>query len=94
MFLIFLKFADKSRAPDLMAAHNAWLSQGFDDGAFLVSGTLQPGLGGAILATEKSRATVEARIAADPFVAQGVVTPEIHEITASKANPRLDFLLA
>jgi hypothetical protein len=31
---------------------------------------------------------------ADPFVAEGVVTAEILEISPSQADARLDFLLA
>jgi hypothetical protein len=31
---------------------------------------------------------------ADPFVAEGVVSAEILEITPSRADARLDFLLA
>ena len=93
MFLIFLKFADKSRASAHMTGHNAWLQQGFDNGHFLLSGSLQPGLGGAVLAIATNRAAAEALAAADPFVAHGVVTAEIHEIAAAKADPRLAFLL-
>lgn len=94
MFIIFLKFTgDKTRAADHMAAHNAWLQHGFDDGAFLLSGSLQPASGGAILATGTDRQAVETRLAADPFVAEGIVTPELYEISPSKAAPQLAPLL-
>jgi uncharacterized protein YciI len=94
MFVTFLRFADKARAPDLMAAHNAWVDQGVAEGVFLLVGSLQPGLGGAILAAGESRSAHEARIAADPFVAHGVVTAETHEIAPGRAAPALGFLLA
>lgn len=46
MHIIFLRFtAEKARAGAFMAAHNAWLQHGFDDGIFLMSGGLAPGLG-------------------------------------------------
>ena len=72
MFVTVLKFAqNRAAAPDVMAAHNDWIAQGFADGAFLCVGALQPGAGGAILAHGESRADHDVRIAADPFVAQG-----------------------
>ena len=94
MFVISLKFADnKADAPAHMDAHNQWIQQGFDDGVFLLVGSLQPGLGGAILAQDESRDAIETRIEADPFVSAGVVAAEIAEITPAKSDPRLAFLL-
>ncbi|WP_346908450.1 hypothetical protein, partial [uncultured Roseibium sp.] len=71
----------------------AWLQRGFDDGAFLLAGTLQPGVGGGILADGATLGEIEARVADDPFVAENVVTAEILDMTASKADDRLAFLL-
>ncbi|GAB4391556.1 MAG: YciI family protein [Kiloniellaceae bacterium] len=99
MFIVQLKFAsNKSRAGEFMEGHKAWLQRGFDDGVFLLSGSLQPNGketgGGGIVAHNTSRADLERRVAADPFVAEGVVTAEITEIAPSRADARLDFLLA
>lgn len=95
MFVVLLKFAErKDLARQFMAAHNAWIQRGFDEGVFLMTGSLQGGGGGAILAANQSMAQLQARIAADPFVAEGVVLPEVHEITPSRTDARLDFLLA
>ncbi len=94
MFIITLRFADKTKAQQLMDAHNAWIRQGFDDGVFLLVGGLQPGAGGAIVAHGASRAQVEARVKADPFVAEGVVTAEILEIAPGRTDERLAFLKA
>ncbi len=94
MFVVLLKFADnRADAPRHMAGHKAWLQQGFDDGAFLLSGSLPPGLGGGIVAHGESADALRARVAADPFVAAGVVTAEILELAPSKADGRLGFLL-
>ena len=76
-----------------MAGHKEWLMRGFDDGVFLLAGSLQPGLGGAIVAHDTPLADLQSRVAADPFVAENVVEAEILEITPSKADARLDFLL-
>ncbi len=44
------------------------------------SGSIRPAAGGAILAHGESRADHDARIAADPFVIEGIVTAETYEI--------------
>lgn len=93
MFVIFLKFArNKSRAPEFMAAHNEWIKQGFEDGVFLVTGSLAGGAGGAILAHGLPLEKLQSLLNADPFVAQGVVTPEIHEFKPGRTAPGLEFL--
>ena len=94
MYLILLTFANKANAPDHMADHNAWIAQGMKDGVFLLVGSLQPQAGGAILAHGEDADAIAARVATDPFVVEGIVTPTIHEITPGKADPRLAFLLS
>lgn len=95
MFVIQLKFAEgRARAAEFMEAHNAWLRQGFEDGVFLLSGSLQPRNGGAILAHDLTRDELEQRVAADPFVAEGIVSSEIIEIAPGRADERLQFLVA
>ncbi|TCD14082.1 YciI family protein [Oricola cellulosilytica] len=93
MFVIFLRFSsNKAAAQDYMAAHNAWIAQGFADGVFLCAGSLGPAAGGAVLAQGEARTALESRVEADPFVAQGVVAAEIHEIDPKRTIPSLDFL--
>jgi len=94
MYAITLRFADKSKAPQFMDAHNDWIRRGFDEGVFLLVGSLQPNAGGAILAHNASRAEIEARIKDDPFVAEGVVSADILEFTPGRTDERLDFLKA
>lgn len=95
MFVVTLKFsANKARAPQLMDGHNAWIRQGFEAGVFLLAGSLAPGAGGAVLAYNLSRAELEARLAADPFVAEDVVQAEITEIAPGRTDDRLAFLKA
>ncbi len=92
MFVVFLKFADKSRAPAFMEAHKQWIAEGFDDGVFLTVGSLQPNAGGAIIANGLDRDALDKRIAEDPFVAEGVVNPEVYEVSPARTDPRLDFI--
>ena len=94
MFVILLKFSEnKAQAGQFMDGHNAWIKQGFDDGVFLMAGSLQPGLGGSVIAYNASLPDLEERVNSDPFVAENVVTAEILEITAAMADERLQFLV-
>lgn len=94
MFIVLLRFSDnRSKVAEFMADHREWLRGGFEDGVFLCAGSLQPGAGGGIMAHNTSREELEARVGRDPFVAENVVKPEILEITVSKAEKRLDFLV-
>lgn len=94
MFIVFLKFSDnRGNAGEFMDGHNAWIKSGIDDNVFLLVGSLQPGLGGAIVAHNTSRADLENRVSADPFVAENIVTAELHEITPALTDARLNFLV-
>jgi uncharacterized protein YciI len=94
MFVITLRFADKTNAPQFMDGHNAWIRRGFDDGIFLLAGSLQPNAGGMILAHNASPAEIAARVQDDPFVAGGVVNAEILAIAPGLTDARLAFLKA
>jgi len=93
MFIVLLRFSDnKARAGQFMEGHKEWIRRGFDDGLFVMAGSLQPSRGGMLLATGASRAELEARVNADPFVVERVVEAEILEVAPSRADPRLAFL--
>jgi uncharacterized protein YciI len=94
MYIVLLRFSNnKAKAGDLMPGHKAWLDRGVDDGVFLVVGSLQPQLGGAIVAHDMTRADLDARILEDPFVVHDVVKPEVLEVSPSMTDQRLTFLL-
>jgi len=94
MFVVLLEFSyNRAQAGEFMAAHKDWLQRGFDDGVFVLAGSFQPNRGGAILAYGSSLENLQARVAEDPFVANGVVSAEILEISASRGDERLTFLL-
>ena len=95
MFVVLLKFAgNKGKAGQFMERHKAWLQRGFDDGIFLLSGSLQPSLGGALMAHNSSMPDLQERVNSDPFVVEGVVSAEILEISPSRVDDRLKSLLA
>jgi uncharacterized protein YciI len=94
MYVVLLKFSkNKHLASQHMGAHNVWIQRGFDEGVFLLTGGLQQGLGGGILASNTTREALQERIAADPFVTENVVVADILELTPHKTDARLDFLL-
>jgi len=94
MFIILLKFSDnKDQASQLMEGHKEWIKSGFDDGVFLLVGSLQPNLGGGIVAHNTSLSDLQGRVHDDPFVAENVVTAEVLEISPSRTDERLKFLL-
>jgi uncharacterized protein YciI len=95
MLIVLLKFSDnKGQASQFMKGHNEWIKRGFDDGVFLLVGSLQPNLGGGIVAHNTSLSDLQSRVNTDPFVVEKVVEAEILEITPSKTDTRLDFLLS
>lgn len=94
MFLIQLRFSkNKANASQFMDGHNAWLKKGFSSGIFLLAGSIQPNLGGAIIASNATLEQIQEVVQQDPFVVENVVSFEIIEISPSKAVPQLEFLL-
>jgi uncharacterized protein YciI len=94
MFVVLLKFSDnKGKASQFMEGHKAWIKRGFDDGVFLLVGSLQPNLGGGIVAHNTSLRDLQSRVDSDPFVSERVVGAEILEIAPSRADERLKFLV-
>jgi uncharacterized protein YciI len=94
MFVVLLRFSDnKGRAGQFMEGHKEWIRRGFEDGVFLVAGSLQPNLGGGIVVHNTSLPDLRSRLNDDPFVAEGVVSAEIIELTPSRTDERLAFLV-
>ena len=94
MFIVLLKFSDnKGKASQFMEGHQEWIKRGFDDGVFLLVGSLQPNLGGGIVAHNTSLPDLQSRVNDDPFVVENVGNAELLEITPSKTDERLKFLL-
>lgn len=98
VFFVLLEFSENRASREntrrFMAAHAAWIDRGLADGVFLLVGSLEPNLGGAVVAHDTSREELEARVRADPFVAEGVVTARVLEFSVARTDPRLRFLTA
>jgi uncharacterized protein YciI len=94
MFIITLKFSNnKEQASQFMEGHNQWIEQGFNDGVFLLAGSLGSNLGGGVMAYNILLSDLQNRVKDDPFVAEGVVSAEIIEIAPAKTDERLNFLV-
>ena len=94
MFIILLRLTEnKNKAGEFMESHNEWIKRGFEEGVFLLVGSLQPGLGGSVIAHNVSLSELEARVNSDPFVVENIVNTEILEIEPKTADERLSFLV-
>jgi uncharacterized protein YciI len=67
-----------------MKPHVAWLQRHYASGTFIASGRKIPRDGGVILATAPDRATLEAIVREDPFVARGLADARVIEFRASQ----------
>ena len=94
MFVVTLTYtAELADVDAAMRRHMAWLNRGYADGVFVVSGRQVPRTGGVIIAQGASREELEARVAEDPFVAEGLATATVTEFNASQTAPDLKGLL-
>lgn len=95
MFVVLLRFSNNhGAASEHMEGHQEWVKRGLEDCVFLLVGSIQPRLGGAVLAHNTSLAELQRRVDTDPFVVEDVVSAEIIEIAPGMADDRLAFLLA
>jgi len=69
MFVILLKFStNKAKAGQFMERHKSWLRDSFEKGVFLLSGSIQPKAGGAVLAHNVTPEQIQTIANEDPFV--------------------------
>lgn len=85
MFIIELTYnAPLDEIDAHMKDHVAFLERGYASGRFLISGRKIPREGGIIVAMGHDRSEVEALIAEDPFIAQGLAEARVIEFRASQ----------
>jgi len=94
MHIVVLRFTElRAEAPRWLDGHKAWLQQGFDDGVFLMAGSLRAQQGGVVMAHQVDSKDLQQRVDADPFVMQGIVSAEILDIAPARTDDRMRFLL-
>jgi len=75
----------------LIEAHHQFLQTGYDDGHFLFSGPQLPAHGGFLVARVESRQQLDALLAEEPFVREGVMEfSAITEFEAAQCQPFLN----
>lgn len=74
-----------------LEGHIAWLKQYFQAGSFIASGRKNPRTGGVILVKDMERATLDAILAEDPFVA--VANYEVTNVALTTASAGFETLV-
>jgi uncharacterized protein YciI len=94
---VFLLISRYLKAPEevdrWLPAHREFLDRHYAAGHFLVSGPFVPRIGGVIVTMQMSRKDVEAILAEDPFVREGISDYEIREMQPTKRHDVLRDLL-
>lgn len=92
MYIVLLRLADGSKVPEHLDGHRRWLQRGFDENVFFLTGGVPRVGGGAIIAAGLSRDALSKRLDEDPFIVNGVATPEVVELETTMTDPRLAFM--
>ena len=92
MFIVSLRYiVDLPTVDSHMDAHVAWLKAGLADGWLLVAGRKVPRDGGILIARGE-KADIEAKVATDPFVLNGVAEVTLTQFNPSFVADGLEFL--
>ncbi len=84
MFIVTLTYVRPLEQLDaLMDAHVTWLKKHYASGLFVASGRQVPRKGGVILARSGDRGALDAVLARDPFVQNGVARADVLEFVPS-----------
>lgn len=85
MFLLLSRYVKAVDEIDrVLPAHREFLDRYYNSGLFVVSGPMNPRIGGVILTADAPRDAIEAALAEDPFVREGISEYEIIEFNATK----------
>ncbi len=85
MYIAFLKPGpQRTQADQWVPAPMAWIERGIASGTLLLAGSLDNGQGGVVLAAGMPRSELDLLIDADPFVAHGIVVPDVHAFAPSR----------
>jgi uncharacterized protein YciI len=88
MFCIFITYKKPLTEIDThLAAHRAFLDEGYKMNYFIVSGPQNPRTGGIILSQLQDKDTLLAIIKNDPFIIHNVADYEVIEFNPIKYHP-------
>ena len=92
MFIVLPQvFGQQRQGREVHGRHVDWIKRGYEDGVFLLTGSLQPAWAAGSWPTTLRVRSWRAWVEADPFVAENVVAAEILEIDPSKARAATRF---
>lgn len=85
MFLLLSRYVKTVEEIDrVLPEHRAFLDRYYKNGLFILSGPQEPRVGGVIVTADVPRSTIEAALAEDPFVREGVSEYQIVEFKITK----------
>lgn len=88
MFLLLSRYLKPPAEIDrVLPAHRAFLDEHYASGAFVLSGPMEPRVGGVIVTADMPRERVDAILASDPFVREAISAYDIVEFKATKMAP-------
>jgi len=88
MFIVILTYVAPLEEIDAaMKAHMRYLDEAYASGQFIASGRRKPRTGGVILSRGDSIEAVQALVAKDPFVSNGLARAEVIEFNTSQFAP-------
>jgi uncharacterized protein YciI len=94
MFLLLSRYVKPlDEVERWLPEHRQFLDRHYAAGRFLVSGPLEPRTGGVIMTFPMARAELDAILAEDPFVREGVSEYDILEMRPTKRHDVLSGLL-
>ena len=95
MFIVMLKYKKPvTQVDEVVAAHRAFLDEGYKKDYFLASGPLNPRNGGVILTRALPRTTLDAVLQNDPFYREGIADYEVIEFDPVKCTAGMAAALA
>jgi uncharacterized protein YciI len=88
MFIIMVNYKKPLEIVDqYVAAHRAYMDQGYTKDFFVTSGPRNPRVGGVVVSQLKDRAILETFFKDDPYYVNGVADFEIIEFAPVKNHP-------
>jgi uncharacterized protein YciI len=95
MFLLLGRYLKSVEEVDAhLDAHRAWVREHAEAGRFIAAGREVPLTGGLLVAVGVNRNEVDAIIAADPFVTEGIAEYDVREYDVVLAAPGAEALQA
>lgn len=92
MYVIDIHYiAPLERVDAALDRHRAYLQVQFKNGVFIASGPKVPRSGGVILAARIEREWLDAILAADPFVIEGLATYTVTEFKTTRVAAGLNL---